>query len=625
MGNSFSSLLSLTSRTETVAALPIGLLIIARYLRTRIPPRPFIKSSYDYIIVGAGSSGCVIANRLSADPNTTVLLIEAGGNDDSKDVKIPLACGNLQRTAMDWQYHTTTQQKSCLGMTQHRSNWPRGKMLGGCSSNNYMLYVRGNQADYDGWAKNGCPGWSWEDVLPYFKRSEGHTSNHPAFYNTVYHSRTGPLKVSEIIEANETARLFVEAANDCGIPKVVDYNGETQLGASLSQLTQINGERCSASRAFLDPQTRVRPNLTILTGAHVTRVLFDEHKQATGVTYQFGPKEPVNTVLAKREVVLSAGSIGTPHILLLSGVGPAHHLQQHNIPVVSDLPGVGQNLLDHLFCAVSYTSKVPTISKRSVNLWVILNYMFYRKGLLTSNGLEATAFFQTGHRPDLGPAPDCQLHFVAASGDQRDQENFGIKPEFQKSAQDSRHTFSCFSTLLHPKSKGSITLSSSDPFEHPIINPNYLDHPDDIKTLTAGLRCANRILKSDRFEKIRGPAPRSAFANLAPYPEEFPKGADEYSMADTKDLSDQAWEWWIRHTAATVYHPTSTAKMGPISDPMTVVDPQLRVFGVTRLRCADASIMPDIVSGNTNAPCIMIGEKAADLLKHSTVSARSSL
>jgi len=316
-------------------------------------------------------------------------------------------------------------------------------------------------------------------------------------------------------------------------------------------------------------------------------------------------------------VVLCAGAVGTPHLLMLSGVGDTQALASHGIRCKAHLPGVGQNMQDHLFCGVTFSCSTPTIAARRVGVRAVLQYLWSRSGLLTSNGLEATAFVRTGLRPDLHPAPDCQLHFVAASGDQRDQDNFGVLPEFQKDPADTRFGFTCFSTLLHPRSRGTVTLQSSDPFEHPAIDPHYLEHPDDVAVLRAGLRLSKRIMEHSTFDKVRGPAYRTGLHKTSPFADQFPAmDGDPLSLKDVADYSDEAWEWIIRHTAATVYHPAGTAKMGPRTDPMAVVDHKLQVLGgVSRLRVADASIMPEIVSGNTNAPSIMIGEKAAELIK----------
>jgi len=417
--------------------------------------QPPLKSSYDYIIVGAGSAGCVVAARLSEDPNVSVLLVEAGGSDDTFLVNTPLSSPLLQRGELDWQYKTVPQTNSCMAHANGQSNWPRGKVLGGCSSINYMAYVRGNKADYDLWEKLGCKGWSYRDVLPYFMRSESNTR----FRDSKYHGTDGPMGVSDLKEVNQHSRLFVDACDEVGIKKIDDYNGESQFGAGLCQVTQEGGVRANTSRAFLRP-ARGRANLRILTKAHVTGIVFNAQKEAIGIRYVVGKKGSAEQMIqANKEVILSAGAVGSPQLLLLSGVGPKQQLEQLGIPVVADLPGVGENMQDHLMTGLGYYSKLPSYTESSVGtLPNLINYLLYKDGPFQSNGLECTAFVNTGLRDDLLGAPDIQIHCFASVGNVKDFKNLNFRTEFMLEDMVKGKTINGMTflpILLHPKSKGA--------------------------------------------------------------------------------------------------------------------------------------------------------------------------
>jgi choline dehydrogenase len=558
-----------------------------------------VRHHYDYVVIGAGSAGCVVAARLSEDPSVSVLLLEAGGSDRDFKVKVPLASNLLQNTERDWAFRTVPQRNSGLGLNNHQHSWPRGKCLGGCSSINYMAYVRGNRADFDSWAHaHGCVGWSYDEVLPFFRKSERIAI--PELRDSPFHSTEGELYVSAPNDPHELSRLWVAAAAEVGVRTNPDYNGKDQIGASLCQVTQKNGERWSAADAFLHPNLS-RPNLHVLTHAHVTRIVFNERKEAVGVAFKRSKTGEEAHVHADREVILCAGAVGSPHILMCSGVGPADVLRKAGVDVVADLP-VGRNLQDHMMVPVAYSCKAQTIGQRSKSLGQLFRYLLCRKGHLSSNGLDGTAFVHTGLRQDLQGMPDLQLHFVASIGVSEDMKNLNINPELQDAEVDKLDGCIGLSCLLHPRSVGTVTIASADTFDPPVIDPNYLSHKDDVATLTAGIRLLQRIAESKTFSIVEP----QRHGDNAPMTKRNPHPKD----------TDAYYEFLIRHAAITIYHPVGTCRMGPPDAATSVVDPQLRVLGgVSRLRVVDASIMPHLISGNTNAACIMVGEKGAALIK----------
>lgn len=524
----------------------------------------------DYAVVGAGSSGCVIANRLSADSGTSVALLEAGGPDTNPWIHIPVGYfKTMHNPSVDWCYRTEPD----AGLNGRSIDWPRGKVLGGSSSLNGLLYVRGQKEDYDRWRQMGNIGWGWDDVLPLFRRSEDQERGEDDF-----HGVGGPLAVSNMRIQRPICDAWVAAAQEAGYPFNPDYNGAQQEGVGYFQLTTRNGRRCSSAVAYLKP-IRNRQNLKIITRALVTRIKL-EGKRAVGVVYR-DRSGAEQTLTVRREIILSGGAINSPQILMLSGIGDPDHLRENGIEPRHALPKVGKGLQDHLQARLVFKCNEPTLNDEVRNLFnqarIALKYALFRAGPMTMAASLATGFLKT--RPEV-QTPDIQFH---------------VQPWSADSPGEGVHPFSAFTMSvcqLRPESRGELRLNGPDPSSYVKIFPNYLSTETDCRTIVDGVNIARTIAKANPLaSKIS---------------EEFRPSAD-LAMDDYDGTLD-----WVRSNSASIYHPTGTCAMGVSDD--AVVDPQLKVRGIEGLRVADCSIMPEIVSGNTNAPAIMIGEKASDLL-----------
>ncbi len=524
----------------------------------------------DYIIVGAGSAGCVLANRLSAQPSVKVLLVEAGGPDQKMEIPIPGAFYKLFKTEVDWAYYSTPQK----GLNGRRLFMPRGKTLGGCSSINAMIYIRGHRSDYDRWAELGNEGWDYDSVLPYFKRSEDFEDGADG-----YHGEGGGLSVSRATFRHELGEAFIQSAEALGFERNNDFNAEHQSGFGRYHLSIRKGRRCSSAEAFLKP-VMDRPNLTVLTHTQATELLF-EGDRVSGLRCAIGEgkRRKISDFHCRREVILCGGAINSPQLLLLSGIGPADHLKEIGIPVHTELPGVGENLHDHLFAPVVFNNRRRnSMDNMDDALRLLPNLMkFYvlDEGPLSSNIAESGGFVRT--REGLR-APDMQYHFIPA---------FFVDHGFKRP---SGHGMSLCATLLAPKSRGSLRLQSADPFEQPLIDPAHYTDSEDMELMKRGVKLAREILHQE---------PLMAYVGKPFSPESWP-------------LDNHELEQWIRNNSEALYHPVGTCKMG--LNRLAVVDDRLKVHGLKGLRVADASIMPVICSGNTNAAAIMIGEKAADMI-----------
>ena len=525
----------------------------------------------DYIIIGGGSAGCVLASRLTEDPNVNVALLEAGPADTSVLIHCPSGFSMMAKSKAptNWRFDTVPQP----GLNGRAGYQPRGRALGGSSSVNAMVYTRGQKSDYDQWAAQGNPDWSYDEVLPYFKKAENNERGPDDF-----HGIGGPLNVKDLTSPTRFGPIFIEAGQQAGLPHNPDFNGASLEGVGMYQVTQKNGERHSVAKGYLTPILG-RPNLQVITDAHTTRILM-EGQRAVGVEYRHG--NSTHQLKCSREVLLCAGALQSPQILMLSGIGPKAHLQENGLPVVHDVPGVGQNLHDHVDVVLVHNA--PTLTDlfgvtvgglvRAVK--GIFEWRKHRTGILTTNFAEAGGFAKSSPSE---PVPDLQYHFVIAKMVNHGRANtFGMG-------------YSVHVCLLNPLSRGSIKLASKDPMATPLIDPNFLADPGDLERMVKGFKLTRTLLAQ--------PA-------LAGY------GGTETAASASAQTDSQIADF-IRNHADTIYHPVGSCRMG--SGPLDVVDAQLRVRGIQNLRVVDASIMPTVVSGNTNAPTVMIAEKAAEMIR----------
>ncbi|EFA05528.1 glucose dehydrogenase [FAD, quinone] [Tribolium castaneum] len=594
-----------------IAILPFLLAALAYFHYDQFDPenrpvdRKVVDKEYDFVVVGGGSAGSVIANRLTEIPSWKVLLLEAGGHE-TEISDVPVLSLYLHKSKLDWGYKTEPQTEACKAMIENRSSWTRGKVLGGSSVLNTMLYIRGNRRDFDHWVHQGNPGWSYEEILPYFLKSED--QRNPYLARNKYHSTGGYQTVQDSPYSTPLGVAFLQAGQEMGYD-IRDVNGEKQTGFAFFQFTMRRGTRCSTSKAFLRP-IRLRKNLHISLWSHVTKVLIDpESRRAYGVEFIKNGKKQI--VLARKEVILSAGAINSPQLLMLSGVGPAEHLQEKGIRVIHDSPGVGQNLQDHIAVGGLTFLIDPPISllvNRLVNLNTALRYAIKEDGPLTSSiGLEAVGFIPTKYTNQSDDWPDIEFMITSTStpadGGTQVKHAHGLTDEFYNeyfSEINYKDTFAVFPMLLRPKSRGEIKLRSKNPLDYPLLQPNYLTDLHDVWVMREGAKAAVAFAQTESMKRFG----TRFYSKPLPNCKHLPLFTDEY------------WDCAVRQYTLSIYHYSCTAKMGPAEDPYAVVDPELRVYGVAGLRVIDASIMPTITNGNLNAPTIMVGEKGADLVKY---------
>lgn len=528
------------------------------------------QAGYDYVIVGGGSAGCVLAARLTENADARVLLLEAGGRDWHPLIHMPVGFAKMTTGPLTWGFRTAPQ----VHANNREIPYAQAKVIGGGSSINAEVFTRGHPTDYDRWAnEEGCEGWSFEEIRQYFIRSEGNT-----ILSGDWHGTDGPLGVSNIPDMQPMTRAFVQSCQERGIPHNPDFNGPVQAGCGAYQTTTRNKRRCSAAVGYLRPAMK-RPNLTVEMGCMVRRITF-EGTRATGVEYFNGRERRV--ARAESEVLVTSGAIGTPKIMMLSGIGPADHLKEHGIEVVRDLPGVGSNLSDHfgidIVAELTGHYSLDKYNKWHWAAWAGAQYALFRSGPITSNVVEGGAFWFSG---EAGDVPDLQFHFLAGAGAEA-----GVP-----SVPPGSSGITLNSYTVRPKARGTVRLRSADPSALPVVDPNFLGHPDDLETSVEGVRISREIFSQPSLRKV---------IRKVHFPDD--------GVKTRKEMEDYA-----RQYGRTSYHPACTCKMG--TDAMAVVDPQLRVHGLDGIRICDSSVMPSLIGSNTNAPTIMIGEKASDLVR----------